>query len=486
PDFVSLFPFQSLSIPFGMFAFMGGGDEKENLSSISIVINQIINMAIEKLEKLTLLEELKELNISFEAKLQERTKKILDYNKQLKKEIRERKRIEKILLEEKEIAEKSEKMKSSFLSNMSHEIRTPINGILGFSEIIRNEHLLNDEKEKYTNIIKACGKSLLKIVDDAIDLSKIESEQVHLNVEELQITKFMTDLYDFFKNDELFKQKDKLELKLNINISGSSIFKTDKKKLWQILINLIGNAIKYTEEGFVEIGCRIKDGECFNGTNKDLLFFVKDSGIGIPKEMHESIFDRFVKIEHDISKLYGGTGLGLTITKNLVRLLGGEIWLKSEPTNGSEFYFTVPDSVVLTNGLENSISNVELKEKYNWNNKLVLIVEDDEMRYIYLREILKSTKINIVHAINGKQAVDIAFKNSDIDLILMDIKLPEMDGYEATQKIKNFRESVPVIAQTAYAMADDQQKSIQVGCDDYITKPINRYKLLKTMELLMK
>jgi len=465
--------------------FFETDDKKDNLSSVSIVIKQIINMAIEKTEKMAVIEELKELNISFEKKLQERTKKLSDYNKQLKDEIKERNRSEKKLIENKEKAEKSDKLKTSFLSNISHEIRTPINGILGFSEIIRKDDLHTDEKEKYTNIIKTCGRSLLKIIDDVIDLSKIESNQIQLKTEEFLITKFATELYDFFINDELFKQRQKVELRLNININGSTMIKTDKEKLRQILINLVGNAFKYTEEGYIEIGCKIEEGK-YNGANKDLLFFVKDTGLGISEDMQESIFEPFVKIEHDISKLYGGTGLGLTITKNLIDLLGGRIWLKSRPGEGSEFYFTLPDSVLIVNGMEKPLSTREIKDNYNWDGKLVLIVEDDEMSLTYLKEVLKSTKINIIHASDGKQAVELAYNNPDIDLILMDIKLPEMNGYEATRKIKYFRKSIPIIAQTAYAMADDKQKSLQIGCDDYISKPINRHKLLYTMDTLMK
>ncbi|MBC8486275.1 MAG: response regulator [Bacteroidetes bacterium] len=485
PESVSIFPFQSLYIPFGIFMFFETDDKKNNLSSVSIVIKQIISMAIEKLEKLAVLEELKELNISFEKKLQERTKKLSDYNKELKDEIKERNRSEKKLIMNKERVEKSDKLKTSFLSNISHEIRTPINGILGFSEIIRKDDLHTDEKEKYTNIIKACGKSLLKIIDDVIDLSKIESNQIQLNIEEFFITKFVTELYDFFINDELFKQRQKVELRLNININGSTMIKSDREKLQQILINLVGNALKYTEEGYIEIGSKIEEGK-YNGANKDLLFFVKDTGLGIPEDMHESVFEPFVKIEHDISKLYGGTGLGLTITKNLVELFGGKVWLKSKPGKGSEFYFTLPDSVLVVNGQEKLITTGEIRDNYNWDGKLVLIVEDDEMSLIYLKEVLKSTNINIIHASDGEQAIEFAHNNPDIDLILMDIKLPEINGYEATRKIKYFRKSVPIIAQTAYAMADDRQKSLQVGCDDYISKPINRHKLLYTMDVLMK
>ncbi len=493
PDSVAIFPFESLCVPFGIFVFFEEGFFENGLSGYNIVIRQIINMAIEKLDKLTLLEELKNLNVNFENKLRERTKELKESKKSLKREIKE-------LKEKKngkplpDIGEKFQPgiekelpvdIESSMLVNISHEIRTPLNSILGFAEILRNPEVKPEEKEKYINIIKTCGKSIVKIIDDVIDLSKIENDQVHINKEDFPIAKFMTELYDHFKNDELFRQKENIELRLNINIDGNTIIHSDRDRVWQILINLICNALKYTEEGFVEIGCRIKNNSANNKGNKDLTFFVRDTGIGIEDELQSAIFDKFVKIEHDVTVLYGGTGLGLTIARELAKLMGGDIWFKSKPGEGSEFYFTLPDSVVVLNGNDKPLTTKELKSKYNWDGKRVMIVEDDEMSFIYLKEVLKSTNIEIIHAWNGIEAVELASADQNIDLILMDIKLPEMDGYEATRQIKQFNESVPVIAQTAYAMADDEQKSKQVGCDDYISKPINRRKLLQTMDVLI-
>ncbi len=486
PQSVSIFPFQSLYIPFGFFIFFDRQHSQENLSSLSIVFSQLINMAVEKLDKLTLMEELKNLNYLFENKVRERTRDLTNNTELLKQEIKNLKKQEK-----KETVEKGIKISqtndiTSFLMNIGHEIRTPLNGILGFAEIIRNNDLPADEKERFINIIKTCGKSLLNIVDNVIALSKMETQEVKIQKGDFEVAKFMTRLHDYFKNDELHKQRDKVELRLNININGNTVIHTDDKIMWQILVNLIGNSLKYTEQGFIEIGCKIRENENYKGGNRDLLVFVRDSGIGIDENVHELVFDRFFKIEHEISKLYGGTGLGLTIAKSLVELLGGTIWFESKPGIGTDFYFTIPECVVETISAEKPISTKDLKAKYNWDGKRVLIVEDDEMSYIYLQEILKSTKINIVHAKDGKKAVELASSDKDINLILMDIKLPEMDGYEATRKIKEIRHSLPVIAQTAYAMADDQQKSLQVGCDDYISKPINRRKLLESMEYLLK
>lgn len=486
PKSVSIFPFQSLYIPFGIFVFVDEEKTSESLASISIVIKQIINMAIERLEKLTTLEELKELNISFEKKLRDRTKKLGDNNKLLKKEIKEIKEKEKGLIKAKTSFDETVEYQLPYLMNISHEIRTPLNGILGFTELIRNNDIVGQDKEKYINIIKSCGKSLIKIIDDVVSLSKIESNLIQIHKEDFPISKFMSELYDFFKNDELFKQRDNVELRLNLNFNGNTIINTDEKRLKQILENLIGNALKYTEEGHIEIGCKITEDENYNGGNKDILFFVKDTGIGIDPEFQEIIFDKFVKFEHDISRLFGGTGLGLTIAKDLTEKLGGKISFNSKSGTGSEFYFTLPASILVFNGNDKLLSKKELKEKYNWNGKRVLIVEDDEMSYIYLKEVLKSTKIDIIHAKDGKEAIEMAKANTNINIVLMDIKLPEMDGFEATKRIKEIREYLPIIAQTAYAMSDDYNKSLQIGCDDYISKPINRRKLLQSMDTLLK
>lgn len=484
PDIVSIFPFQSLYIPFGFFAFAEEVAYDQSLASVSLVVKQVIHVAIEKLDKLTMLEELKELNSTFESKLRERTNKLNDANADLKKEIDNLKSRKKTPKQKPTTAKKSE-IKPSVLSNISHEIRTPLNGILGFSELLRENGISIDERDNYINIIKSCGKSLLKIVDDVIDYSKIESNQVTIRNEDFSIAKFMTEIYDYFKNDELFKQRENVELRLNINVGGNTLINADSKKLRQVLENLIGNAIKFTQTGYIEIGCKpLDDGEFGSNTN-DLVFFVKDTGVGIEKDKQDLVFDEFFKIEHDISRLVGGTGLGLTIAKHIVEMFNGKIWFDSKIDVGSEFYFTLPDAINSTSANGKPISSKEIKTKYKWAGKKVLIVEDDEMSAVYLQEVLKSTKVDTFLARSGREAVDAVLENQNFDLILMDIKLPEMDGFEATRRIKEINDAIPVIAQTAYAMADDHQKSLEVGCDGYISKPINRRKLLQAMEVLI-
>ncbi|MEZ5195238.1 MAG: response regulator [Bacteroidales bacterium] len=483
PYIVSIFPFQSLYIPFGFFAFAESKPYFQSLASMSLVVKQVIHMAIEKLDKLTMLEELKSLNVAFENKLRERIDKLNNVNEELKKEIH--------VLKSKGAKDSLKPISSrvninpSVLSNISHEIRTPLNGILGFSELLRENGIAAEEKDNFINIIKSCGKSLLKIVDDVIDYSKIESDQIAIKREDFSIAKFMTEIYDYFKNDELFRQREQVELRLNINVGANNLINADPKKLRQVLENLIGNAIKFTEKGYIEIGCKLSKEDQTDSGNRDIVFFVKDTGTGIEDEMKGLIFDEFFKIEHDISRLVGGTGLGLTIAKHIVEMSMGKIWFESEYGVGSEFYFTLPEAILPVPGTDKPITAKEIKTRYKWAGKKVLIVEDDEMSYVYLKEVLKSTKVEIFLARSGREAVEVIKKDQGFDLILMDIKLPEMDGFEATRRIKEIKNSIPVIAQTAYAMADDHQKSLEVGCDGYISKPINRRKLLQAMEILI-
>ncbi|MFU8844505.1 MAG: ATP-binding protein, partial [Bacteroidales bacterium] len=337
-------------------------------------------------------------------------------------------------------------------------------------------------------IIKSCGKSLMKMVDDAVDYSWLISGNLTLNKKEFAIAPFFSRLYDHFKMDELLRQRENLILKLNINIPVNQKIMTDQDRLWQVMSNLIGNAIKFTGAGVIEMGCNIGKipNSTMKGAKSDLILFVKDTGIGINPSAIDHIFDPFFKVEHEISELIGGIGLGLTIAKEITQMMGGDIWVESSDRQaGSEFYLALPN--VLVNAAEDEVVGIEpsARDQINWMDKLFLIVEDDEMSYLYLKEILKPTHARLLHAKTGPQAVEMFKGNDEIDLVLMDIKLPGMSGYEATKKVKEIRD-VPVIAQTAYAMADDQKKSMEVGCDEYISKPISRKKLLSVIDILLK
>jgi len=484
PRSIAMFPFQSLYIPFGLFVLYGHEPDKEIILSVSPVIRQLLQFTVEKLEKLKLMQELKDLNHSFDEELERRTGELKSSNEKLRQQIQDLQKKQK-QTPGKEITNGQGEpgLLHSFLRSIGLEIRTPLNGIMGFAELIRDNSLSTQEQNNYVDIIKSCGKSLVKIVDDALEFSMIKLRQLDLNRTEFPLAPFMTELYDHYKKDELFRRRENLELRINLNINGTSLIFADRDKLKLILTNLIGNAIKFTESGFIEFGCTIQEPKSKRSKAKkqDVIFFVKDTGVGISKENADKIFHEFYKVEHEISKLYGGLGLGLTIAKVLVEMMGGKIWFDSDPGKGSSFYFSVPEAMDVTEYDLEILAENGLDKLLDWSKKKILIVEDDPMSVIYLKEAIKSTGAQLMHASDGKSAVDIVNSGIPIDLILMDIKLPGMSGYEATRRIKSVSD-IPIIAQTAYAMADDYKKILQVGCDDYISKPINRKKLLKKIQ----
>jgi CheY-like chemotaxis protein len=374
-------------------------------------------------------------------------------------------------------AEDADKLKSAFLANMSHEIRTPMNAIVGFAELLGNRTLSQPEKDTFLAIIKSSSKTLLNIINDIIDLSKIEVGQINLGKIDFNVNQLMLELCSSYstivkKNVELVFDNINEPLQTNLN--------SDPYRLKQVLSNLLDNANKFTETGSITFGFKVKD-------EKVLLFYVKDTGIGIPEDKLEIIFNRFSKIETDSLKLYGGTGLGLTISKKLVELLDGELWVESELGKGSTFYFTLPIKLLIKSvPIQSEKNKTELyKELPDWTGKTILIVEDEEMNYIFLTNLLKPSNVNIVRAQTGKESVEFISNNVQIDLILMDIKLPEMDGITATQKIKQLNSHIPIIAQTAFAMKGDKEDIINAGCDDYVAKPIQLNELLKKLSFYL-
>ncbi|MCW3785810.1 hybrid sensor histidine kinase/response regulator [Plebeiibacterium sediminum] len=371
-------------------------------------------------------------------------------------------------------AEESDVLKTSFLSNMSHEIRTPMNAILGFSNLLSHKEISSAEKEEFVNLIRINGKNLLTLVEDIIDISKIDSGQLQVKNSPVCLHEILKEVYDSFWDD--IKRRGQLNIKLYLNEGISdkkTMILTDAFRLRQVLINLVGNGIKFTDRGFVEFGYELRNEEV-------LQFYIKDTGIGLPKGKEQEVFERFSKFSNDKQKmLYGGTGIGLSIAKDVVSLMGGRIWVESEEKVGSTFYFTIP---------YHKVSNVLVKPeddipvtKYNWEGKTFLVAEDEEDNFRYLEVALSISNASLIWARNGVEAVDIFNRIDNIDLVLMDIKMPEMDGYSATREIKLKNKNVPVIAQTAYAMSEEKEKSRLAGCDDYIAKPINYGDLLKVI-----
>lgn len=398
---------------------------------------------------------------------------LYEYQVHLEEKVRERTSELSIA---KERAEESDRLKSAFLANMSHEIRTPMNAICGFTDLLNDPDLKDEQKKELVEHINKNSNTLVYLIDDIIDLAKIEAGQLKIHKTETNINQILSDIYHSFVETNNLKSNPIVELKLKKGIHDDNFtIHTDPVRFQQILINLIGNALKYTEKGYVEYGYIVKTTQ----DNSYLEFFVKDTGIGIPKNKHKHIFERFSKIEDFRTKLYRGAGLGLTITKNLVKMLEGKIWLDSQENKGSTFYFTIP--VEEFKGQSEFLKKEQDSSFKNWKNKTILIAEDEDSNYRVLQMALKRTNINILRAENGKQAIEICKANKKINLILMDIKMPEINGVEATIEIKKLRPELPIIAQTAYAMTEDRKLTLDAGCADYLSKPIKTNVLISTL-----
>ena len=390
-----------------------------------------------------------------------------------REDITEKKKMIEDLVAAKEKAEESDRLKSAFLANMSHEIRTPMNGILGFANLLKEPKLTVEEKENFVNIIENSGQRMLATINDLIDISKIESGMIEVEYSKVNIHEEMLLLFSFFE-PEAFKRGLKFFYRYE-NTDTDTIIFSDKLKLNAILTNLIKNALKYTLDGSVEFGFRLE--------NDTVLFFVSDTGIGIDKNRQDAVFERFVQADNSISRGFEGSGLGLSISKAYVEMLKGRIWVESEKGKGSDFYFVLPCSVNGSGKLQNEMVSKKENKPDTLSDLTILAAEDDEVGRLYLATIFEKKCKKIMFVSNGLDAVDTFRKNQDINLILMDIRMPLMDGYTATKKIREIDKNVVVVAQTAYAMAGDREKALAAGCHDYITKPLNR-KLL--MELIGK
>lgn len=372
-------------------------------------------------------------------------------------------------------AEESDRLKTAFLANMSHEIRTPMNGILGFAEMLNDEKIDESERKKYIDVINSNGKILVNLIDDIIDFAKIEAGQIKILKHEFSLNSLMNQIHSTFMGGNFKKDKANVELRVvNGFVDEASYIKTDPIRLRQILTNLIGNAFKFTNEGHIEFGVSLR-------SDKMLEFYVQDTGIGIPPEKLSLIFERFVQADNSRSRKYSGSGLGLAISKGFCELLGGEMWAKSEIGRGSTFCFTIPYQHAKFKKQEDA-GEKKPKSTYDWSDKLILVAEDDFFSYKFLEGFLKQTKASILHADDGQKAVNICKENKDIDIILMDVQMPEMNGLDATRNIKKFWPELPIVAQTANAIAEEKQKCFEAGFDDFVTKPINISELFMKIE----
>jgi hypothetical protein len=437
-------------------------EQKQKLAELIIANDKL---AVQNKEKEKRAAELKIANkeLAFQNKeKKKRAKELVVANKELAFQNKEKEKLAKELLVAKERAEESDRLKSAFLANMSHEIRTPMNGILGFAELLKEPGLSGEKQQKYIKIIERSGDRMLNIINDIVDISKIESGLMKIYIKETNINEQVENIYNFFKPEAEAKG---LQLSVKKSLpEKEAIIKTDSKKIDAILSNLIKNAIKYTKKGTIEFGYYKK------GTF--LEFYIKDTGIGIPKDRQKAIFERFIQADISDKMAMQGAGLGLSIAKAYIEMLGGQIWLESEVDIGSTFYFTIPCNREIEEKTANQRNIPVEKVDNNFENIKILIVDDDQNSETLLSLIVEEFSSEIFIARNGFEAVEICRNNPDLDLILMDIQMPEMNGYEATQQIRQFNKDVVIIAQTAYGLSSDREKAMNTGCNDYIAKPL--------------
>ena len=373
------------------------------------------------------------------------------------------------LKEAKDKAEESNRLKSVFLQNISHEIRTPMNAIIGFISLLQDSPVDDETRNQYYEIISKSGERLLSTVNDLIDISQIETHQIKVNKSDVRLSEVLSNHLEASKYLAI-KRGNKIVCTSKYFSSDTVLF-TDEKMLNSIMVNLLNNAMKFTNNGTIEIGSRDE--------GNDIVFYVKDTGIGIPKSRLEAIFDRFVQADLTISRPYEGSGLGLSIAKAYAEMLGGNLWVESELGVGSTFYFSIPKDEVVSDVVEDLKPTATSGCMHN--NCKILVAEDDEMSYIFLKRLLEGRGVKTVHAWNGAEAIEIVKNDNEISLVLMDIKMPEVSGDVAIREIRTFNKKIPIIAQTAYAMPSDKSKFLELGCNDYISKPIQVDKLLTLM-----
>ncbi|MEI6692848.1 MAG: PAS domain S-box protein [Chlorobium sp.] len=394
----------------------------------------------------------------------------------VKLEITEQKKLLNDLIKAREKAEENDRLKSAFLANISHEIRTPMNGILGFSQLLKESHLTGEEQAEYIDLIYRSGQRMLKLINDLIDISRIEAGETMVQITETPVNVLLRDLDAFFK-----PQADSKKLSLQVVTAlpdNESIIVTDAAKLNQILTNLVQNALKFTLKGGIDVG--------YTRQSDMLEFYVSDSGIGIPQDMQLMIFDRFRQVNNTLTRTQQGSGLGLSISKSYVAMLGGTIKVESVEGKGSKFSFTLPYKPAHELDIAQQPHPVAENLAEAVRDITVLIVEDDAMSTILLTRNLKSADITILTAINGEKAVEQVRQHPEIDLVLMDIKMPVMNGFDATRLIKEQRPGLPIIVQSAFTSKEDKIKATEAGADSFITKPINKTELLQLVAKLLK
>lgn len=374
------------------------------------------------------------------------------------------------------IAEENGELKSAFLANLSHEIRTPMNAIVGFSDLIRGQNISDAERDEYLTIINKSGHDLVSIIEDLIEMSKIDANQVAPKICEVDLDKCFKELQESIAITIPRNKKIELHIIPSKNHLTQLIL-TDEIKLKQVMLNLIGNAIKFTDFGSVSFGYEIDELE------KNIKLTVKDSGKGIPKDDLQYIFDRFRTVDSNSTSKSSGLGLGLAISKAYVKLLGGSVIVDSVVGLGTVFMVTLPFEYAAPR----SIVLLEIKNTVSVSvgNEIILIAEDNDVNFILLKKILTARNYTILRAKNGQEAVDMCKENQKINLVFMDIEMPVMDGIKAFENIKNLKPNLSIVAQTAHASIEDEERILSLGFDSYITKPLKKEKIFELLDALL-
>ncbi|WP_083631418.1 hybrid sensor histidine kinase/response regulator [Labilibacter marinus] len=366
------------------------------------------------------------------------------------------------LIKAKEKAENSDRLKSYFLANMSHEIRTPMNAIIGFSVLLEDDGLSPEERSKFTRIIVSNSNALLHLIEDILDFSQIEADQLKIAINPFSVGRLLDEVYSSFS---LRNENEKLDIIKKNEISSADIqLISDEFRIRQILVNLISNALKFTEKGSITLGSKIETDQ--------IKFYVQDTGLGMNEEQLKVIFNQFVKLDRDQFNAKRGIGLGLTISKRLAKMLGGDLTVQSEQNVGSIFELTLPLKVSENGNHKKLVEELKHIENVNWSDKKILVVEDEQTNYTYLKEVLQKSEVQLKHASDGDMAVSSLEQCKQFDVVLMDIRMPNLNGYKALEKIRSVCKDQVIIAQTAYARPEDKKKIKEAGFNDYVSKPI--------------
>jgi PAS domain S-box-containing protein len=376
-------------------------------------------------------------------------------------------------------AEASNRLKSNFLANISHEIRTPLNSVVGFSNLLLSNNLSDEVKEEYIEHINHNSEKLLQIIGDIIDLSRLESSQIEITYEEASLSTIVNEIIEEAR--QIIKRNEKpiiLNVKNHFEDVGDLIF-TDRIWLKRVLNHLMDNAVKFTLEGSVEFSYLLE--------NQSIVFKIRDTGIGINKENLGRIFEEFRQEFDGHHRPFEGLGIGLTLAKEVIERMGGKIFVESEKGVGSEFSFSIPYRPAgSTKTKVAQVSNEIILKPIDWSSRKCLLVDDNKDVLIYLNRILTDTGVTIVTARSGFEAIEIIKTTPDIDVVLLDMQMPEMNGIEATKEIRKIRKDIPIIAQTAFIFEDDKDIILEAGCDACLIKPIRREHLLTVMSSFVK